>query len=240
VRQRQSGFTLLEMLVAVTVLSVLAVLVYGMLRIGMRSWEAGSERIASSDLTRIGWHYVHASLAAAASPPSRLPDDPGIHFIGSPDSLEFVSELPAWLGGGGLHALRLSLADSPDGRDGRLELEARPMIAYDDPDLDPAELPRAVLADDVGRLAFAYFGVDARGGGPAWLDTWSGRESLPLLVRMEVELADGSAWPVLVAHPRLGLDRQLAAAEGDDLQDPEEPFPQDEAGDRLQEFDDAP
>jgi hypothetical protein len=45
---------------------------------------------------------------------------------------------------------------------------------------------------------------------------------------------------VLVAHPRLGLDRQLAAAEGDDLQDPEEPFPQDEAGDRLQEVDDAP
>ena len=114
------------------------------------------------------------------------------------------------------------------------------MIAYDDPSLDPAALPRAVLADDVGRLAFAYFGVGERGGEPDWLESWSGRESLPLLVRMEVELADGSAWPVLVAHPRLGRERQFAADDTEDLSDPAEPLPDEEMDERLQEFDDAP
>lgn len=239
-RRRQSGFTLLEMLVAVTVLSVLAALVYGMLRIGVRSWEAGSERIAASDLTRIGWQYVHASLAASAAPPSRLPDDPGVHFMGAADSLEFVSELPAWLGGGGLHALRLSLVEGAGVRRDRLELEARPMIAYDDPDLEPAGLSRAVLAENVERLDFAYFGVDERGGEPEWLDNWSGRGSLPLLVRMEVELADGSAWPVLIAHPRLGQDRQFVAAEDGGVFDPDEPPVDDGEAPRPQEADGAP
>ena len=238
--RRQSGFTLLEMLVAVTVLSVLAALVYGMLRIGMRSWEAGSERIAASDLTRIGWQYVHASLTAAVSPPSLLPDDPGIHFLGAADSLEFVSELPAWLGGGGYHVLSLALTEEPGAHERRLELEARPLAGYDDADLDPAGLPRAVLADDVERLAFAYFGVGERGGEPDWLDSWAGRESLPLLVRMEVELADGSAWPLLVAHPRLGQDRQFVAVEDDAVFDPDEPPVDDREDLPPQESDGAP
>jgi general secretion pathway protein J len=237
--RRQSGFSLLEMLVAVTLLSVLAALVYGVLRLGMRTWEAGSERIAASDLTRIGWQFVHGTLGSAGSPPSRLPDDPGVHFIGSADSLEFVSELPAWLAGGGFHVLHLSLVDGSGSQDGRLEIEAIPWMAYDDPELDPAEVPRAVLAEDVEGLTFAYFGVGEQGGEATWLDNWSGRESLPQLVRMQVQLADGTAWPVLVAHPRLGQDRQFAGTGDGELFDPVELLEEAEPDERLQEFDDA-
>lgn len=243
-KRRQCGFTLLEMMVAVMVLSVLAVLVYGMLRIGMRAWESGVERVGESDLTRIGWQFVHGSLAAARSPPSRIPEDPGVHFIGSGEALEFVSELPAWLAPGGLYALQLGPLDAQSGQPGRLELLARPYVGYPDSGLDPEELPSAVLAEGVERLTFGYFGVPLQGGEPAWLDEWSGRDGLPILVRMEVSYADGSAWPALVVHPRLGIGRQFSESvdefAGEPLEEPLDGFDPDAPGQDPPEFDDAP
>ena len=239
-RRRQSGFTLLEMMVAVMVLTVLAVLVYGMLRIGMRAWETGMERVAESDLTRIGWQFVHGSLGAARSPPSRIPDDPGVHFIGSAEALEFVSELPAWLAAGGLYALQIGWVEERPGHAGRLELRARPYAGYADSQSDSDEHPRAVLAEDVEQVAFSYLGVPLQGGAPAWLDEWSGRDGLPILVRMDVSLADGTAWPALVVHPRLGIGRQFSEGSGDDLLEPVVQFEEEIPEQEPPGFDDAP
>ena len=40
-RLRQGGFTLLELLIAITLLGLILVLLFGGLRLGMRSWDAG-------------------------------------------------------------------------------------------------------------------------------------------------------------------------------------------------------
>jgi general secretion pathway protein J len=222
--RRQGGFTLLEILVAVMVLSVLAALVYGMLRLGMRSWEAATTRIEASELTRIGWTFVQSSLNDARSVPSRHEDDPGIHFFGAHDALEFVAELPAHLAPGGLYALRLYLDSGAGQGPARLQVEAVHFADYENRVQDE-ELPRAVLAEDVAALELAYYGASADSAESGWTDTWSGRETLPLLVRMQVALRDGTQWPVLIAHPRYGSAEQLEQGAAEAEWDPSQEQP---------------
>ena len=215
------GFTLLEMLVAISVLTVLVSLVYGMLRMGSRSWESSATRIEANETMRIGWTFVQRALNNAQTVPTKIPDSEGIHFIGGGDALEFVTDLPAYLGTGGLHAVGLGVEDDPDGEHKLLVLYRIPLGDYEaSSEGEPEQLQQAVLAENVEELIIEYYGVDSREDSDreqaAWTTEWQYQKSLPILVKLLVTLADGEAWPILVAHPHLGSGRQDDGGLSDD------------------------
>jgi general secretion pathway protein J len=233
---RARGFTLLEMLVALLVFAALATLVYGMLRIGSRAWESSNARIDQVDTMRIGWTFVHRALSNARRVPTAREEGVGIHFIGRPDALEFVADMPAYLGSGGLHAI--ALAVEPDAATGRRPLVLRRQLlndyAADVPD-DPDARQEAVLADDVAALQVHYFGRAVDDPEPRWHDTWLEQNALPVLTRVDVRPASGEAWPTLIAHSRFGPE---VVGEFDELEpdagdaaapDPREQEPADES-----------
>jgi general secretion pathway protein J len=202
-RRRDAGFTLLELLVSLMVFAVLAALVYGTVRMGSRSWQAGAERIDEADALRIGWSFVQGALAASRPVPAEDAEATGVLFRGATTAVEFVAELPAYLGTGGLHVLNLRLDRDAEGS-GRLVLRRTPF----DPGTgaaDPEAAGRAqevVLVEGVEALAIQYYGVAGDDEGPRWHAEWKQEEVLPTLVRADVALEGGGRWPVLAAHLR--------------------------------------
>jgi hypothetical protein len=59
-----------------------------------------------------------------------------------------------------------------------------------------------VLLEGIGQARFAYFGAPGEDELAAWHDAWGGEVALPMLVRMNVEFAQGDrrTWPDLVAQ----------------------------------------
>jgi general secretion pathway protein J len=204
------GFSLLELLVALIVFATLSALVYGTVRIGSRSWQAGTERIEETDAMRIGWRFVQRALNDARPEPSLIPDAAGVHFIGGPSAVEFIADLPAYLGAGGLHLLSLGLEE--DGQTGlwRLVLRRAPLRRPVETEQATPSLPPVqptVLAENVTGLVIRYYGtaVDSDGEvvGAGWQLQWQQQEDLPRLVMVMLEQRGGKHWPLLVAHPRL-------------------------------------
>ena len=242
---RARGFTLLELIVSLMVFAALSALVYGTVRIGSRSWQAGTARIDEADALRIGWSFVQRALTDSRAEPSLVPDVPGVHFLGGPTAVELVAELPAHLGVGGLHVLRLGLEDEVGAGVGQLVLRRAPLRPVGEADRGREEaqgVQETVLAEGVTGLAIRYYGalteIDGEGQGPAeggarrWHLQWQGQESLPELVTVMVHLEGGAHWPLLVAHPRLG-ERKAPADGAPSEPDPSATDATEEAGRRA-------
>lgn len=196
--RRQAGFTLLEMLLAIGLLVLLAGLAYSTLRTSVRSWEAADTQADREDALRVGWPFLHQTLAAARA--ERDPDERNaIRFNGDATQLSWVAELPAHFAAGGPRLLTLTTADDP--RRDRRQLVLRSGSL--DPDQVAVEdAQQAVLVDHLQEIVIQYYGADDDGA-PRWQSVWQQRRSLPQLVRIDIRPADAPAWPSLYAHPYL-------------------------------------
>jgi general secretion pathway protein J len=195
-----AGFTLLEVLVAVVLLGLLSVALFAAVRVGARGWWTAEQRSAATeDATTL--QDVLRRMIASAKPvfASADPADAAVAFDGTAQSLGLVGTLPDAIAPGLQGQQRLFLA--------RHDGAAMLMLAWrlDLPAADGGTLPEIIvpLLDHVSAVRFEYYGTSGAGSASGWTDTWSGRTTLPALVRLHVERDAGASgpWPDLVAAP---------------------------------------
>ena len=125
------------------------------------------------------------------------------YFIGEPQRMRFVADIPDYLGRGGpyLHDLKVA-GDAPAQR---LQL-ALTMLQNGAVLEEASAVPAETLVDTLDQVKFHYRGIDTESGAlGAWLDHWDDHERLPVLVRIEVREA-GKNWPpLLVMLPQVGM-----------------------------------
>ncbi len=200
-RRIQRGFTLIEMLAALSVASLLVGLVYGAVRIGQRSVSAMDAQVEQSDIMRIGWEFLHNALSRAMPMPNPEDDEDSTSFAGTTKVLTFVADMPAYVGPGGLMHITLGIDEAPS--KSQLVLTRQRYEPYEELS---AEQPvqRAVLIEDLDRLEIGYFGRLGDDDDASWHDEWIGFDALPNLVRIDVAPSGTKAWPRLVAQPSSG------------------------------------
>lgn len=217
---RQSGFTLVEMLVAISVSALLVSLVYGAVRLGQRSTSAMEDRLDQSEVMRIGWRFLHDAVRRARAHPDDQDDEDLSGFVGSTNALTFVADMPPYNGLGGL--MRISLESEETATGSQLVISRRPVFAH--PELvDDEDAQRAVLVDRLDELAIQYYGVAASDEPAAWHTEWEAMPTLPSLVSIRVTPNGAAAWPVLTA----GLWNAAATydPDGEPAADEEEELP---------------
>jgi len=178
---RDAGFTLLELLVALTLLALVIAAVPGLVRMAGRSIQIAGE------LTRS--HADVAALDAIADKlsearPLTIQQDDGsrrIQFWGTEDSVRFVA--PGVVGdSGGLLTYELGLTQNRAGQ---------PVLALTRVPFTPDESDGQPSGGDVRmpmpatrRLAFRYYGPQGDDATPTWSDRWEQTTSLPQLVEI--------------------------------------------------------
>lgn len=206
--RRAGGFTLVELLIVMTLFGMMSVALFGGLRFGTRAWEAGATRGEMLSQTEIVQGLIRRQLGEVILPTARGEQDlEPITFAGDADSLEFSSYFPAHRGVGGRNHFRLALL--PDGEHLRLDLAWRLYRAdgslYVDPnqedDGEPGE--ERSLLEDIESAEFRYFGSEDPDREPEWRDSWDFEEQLPELVALKIVFGPGDRryWPELVVAP---------------------------------------
>ena len=194
---RRRGFTLLEMLIAVTLLALLVALAYGTLRTAVRAMRSGEALITRTDRLRTTQEFLRRQLSHAMPLAFERLEDTGENrvFVAGPDELRFVAPMPGHLSRGGPHVQWLAL----DGD--ALLFDHAQLNGYDPADPKAGNKREPVVLLEGNRDArFEFRELDPETGELGeWESDWDDPQRLPLLVRLAVEFDEDSRqhWPDL-------------------------------------------
>ncbi len=93
-RNANKGFTLLELLISLTILGVIVVIIFGAFRIGIRAWEKGEKDVESRQRQRIVLDLIKRQLASICLSEVKDASQQPLLLKGDNKSIEFVSHIP--------------------------------------------------------------------------------------------------------------------------------------------------
>ena len=219
IRTAPNGFTLVEMLVALVISALLAVVVFGALNVAMRSSQSMSRIQQESGRAFTIQHSLRRILSSARN--ERIRDLNGVQqsaFRGSEREIIFVAPLTQITDSNRLFWLKLSVETSPSGEQ-QLVLKHRqfqPINEDDQPEplqrnqLDWEELllefdlnsATEVLYTSPGdEFRFEYQAVDDTNN-TQWLDEWVEERDLPVMIRIHFNGEYSADWPDLMVAPK--------------------------------------
>lgn len=182
-RDTQSGFSLVEMMVATALFGFLSAMTLGGLHIGTRVMETGAKRIESNARTHSGYDFLRREIGGAQP----------VAFDGGPDRLSFITLASPYRPAVGYQ--QITLTPEP----GRLVATWRAYTREGGAGDAPRE---SVLLDNV-TAEFSYFGTIEGERAPRWHRAWRGKAP-PALVGIALFHPDGRMAPGLMIAPRLG------------------------------------
>jgi general secretion pathway protein J len=192
------GFTLVEILVAMVLLAVLLATAFGTLGGATRAVAGGEALVeeinrirVTQELLRMQWSRA-LPLAFAHDEREGLP----LLFEGDAEHVRFVAQMPGHLGEGGPQVQLVELSRGRNGLD--LVFKHLPLNPIDEfATTDDEE--GIVLLSGLRSGAFRFRGYDENGELGEWMDAWDTPHVPPLMVELDLELAEDSrvSWPRL-------------------------------------------
>ncbi|TAN70870.1 MAG: prepilin-type N-terminal cleavage/methylation domain-containing protein [Methylobacter sp.] len=214
------GFTLIEVLIAMTLLSIMVVLLFSSLTICAKSWEQGEDKIAEVNEVAVVYNFFQRHLSSATplwndftdkdgvSAASRSeigmatePDNRAFSFQGKKQFLQFVSTFPASAARSGMQLFTIQLQQQDNEQ--VIKVTLTPFFPVTEGEAWRTE--EAVLLKHVSDFTLAYFGPDDTGES-SWQDEWLEKEVQPQLVKINIGTTNGVFWPEMI------IDLKVAGA----------------------------
>ncbi len=199
VGKRAEGFTLIEMLVSVTLIMMIAVCLWAVMRICISTWKRGTESMDENQRHRATFDLVQKQMASISNLIPTLDLQTGAGqapvFLGSPTTVQFISLCPLrFRDNPGLTSVTYEIVPSDNGEYALVEHESRYLGG--DPTLaagyeDTSE-PATTIFDHLTSASFEYFDPGNGSIPSQWVTDWSAQEkaSLPIAISMTVDARD--------------------------------------------------
>jgi general secretion pathway protein J len=208
------GFTLVELLLAITLMSILLGLTYTGLRAATRSSERGEVLLAAGAELRASHQFIRRQLNQMLPLPFALAggnDEIRVVFEGDSQHIQYVAPMPGYLGTGGPQVQLVELAQGNDG-DVVIQFSHALLQGFEQDrlfDRDPV-----ILLERVNSAAFEFLGRDEEGELTGWTSSWDQQDVLPVAVRLDLEFVEGLnlRWPALLAGVKVDEQAVLGGA----------------------------
>jgi general secretion pathway protein J len=214
----RGGFTLVELLLALSLMSMLLALAYGGLRASTRAADRGQTILQDSGRIRMAHQFVRKQLNQMMPLVFAESEDRTERsvFLGSADRIRFVAPMPGYLGFGGPQVQELAIVQGDDS----LELVlSHALLQGFEEELLFERLPISLL-DKIEHAQFSFLGRDENGELMGWTTSWTETATLPESVALEVEFVEDVyiRWPLLTASVRVDESAlsELAGAQSAD------------------------
>lgn len=177
-----AGFTLLEVVLALTLFAILGAILHGAYSLGHRAMEKthvvfDRNQKFRSVIDLLG-SYIRSSHPYRASP-----QDPVVFYTGEETQVEFISAFSMGQGGRGMAKVRI-YAEGGEGDGQIIRLQEEIPVRIKQESETPAISNTLVLRERVSGFRLAY--LDGQDNRENWLERWdqSERQGLPRAVRL--------------------------------------------------------
>lgn len=202
--RKSAGFTLVELLLAITLMSILLGLTYTGLRAASRSSQRGEIMLAAGGEMRASHQFIRRQLNQMLPLSFAVAGDreeTRIVFLGDAGSIQYVASMPGYLGSGGPQVQLIELAGGAD--NGVLQFSHALLQGYAEEHMLDRE--PVIMLEDVKSGGFEFLGLDEDGQPTGWTTSWDQTDKLPVAVRLNVEFSGDNhiQWPELLAGVRI-------------------------------------
>ncbi|MGH6871415.1 MAG: PulJ/GspJ family protein [Rhizomicrobium sp.] len=193
---KEAGFTLLELLVAMTLMALLSLVLFGGFRFGTRAWDRAETSTAGANQIRRAQDTIGNALSRAY-PEMDISDPKNPHIVFSGEAQAVIFLAPDRARDGALAVTALTW------RGDALVLTTTPELAR-----NPRRQTKSItLLDHVLSFDLAYFGPPGLNDPPRWNSSWHDRGRLPRLVRIRATLDRVRPnWTEMIVAPRIAAD----------------------------------
>jgi prepilin-type N-terminal cleavage/methylation domain-containing protein len=194
----ESGFTLLEMIIAVTLVAMMALTLWAVFRISIRSWSRGTAFIDTNQHHRSITDLVRKQLASTFG--IFAPGDPEkgyaptLVFSGAEDSIRFISinslhfqESP------GLTLVQYEVDRDSNGDFSLIEKESRYLGQLPDPEIFVGQSKPTTIFSNLTSCIFEYFDPGSREIPSQWVRDWDGRSLRRLPAAISITMSSRDA-----------------------------------------------
>ena len=200
---RSAGFTLLEIMVAMLLLTVIVTSSVSLLFTNIRSWD-GLVNDSEAALTESLIHDRLTHLLSHVSPMVwKSGGERNLAFAGERDRVHFISRAPQQFRSGELFEYLLAQEYDADNQ-ANLVLYYAPYYPGQLEFRLPEKGTRRTLITDTGGITLSYLGQQEAGRQADWWERWeSGATDLPLMVRLDMASAGDGDETYSLTVPRI-------------------------------------
>lgn len=174
-KKNNAGMTLIELLITLTVLSVISLAIYASLNSGLKIWKRINQQMAHEDLDIFFDRFGHDLRNCARFM--------GLTFTGTQERVEFPTILPSPRLGGDVIG-RVSYSYDPQSKTlTRIQQDFSQIYSGE-------ESSKIQPIPDLGSVKFRYYVYDKQTEEYSWREDFL-EEDFPLAVRIELESGDG-------------------------------------------------
>lgn len=196
-----AGFTLIEVLVSLSLLAFALALTFGTLRGATGSSERAEQVAQRDERLRAVQGFLRRQLEMALPIAFEFDQSSGeaTLFRASSSKVEFVANMPGYLSRGGPYLQTLSLVHGEHG----LQLQFSSQLLTTEGALKDERAPE-VLLDGIREARFYVRGLDENARPGEWQGSWAQTSQLPPMIKLDVRFEDGHKhWPDLIVPLRL-------------------------------------
>jgi prepilin-type N-terminal cleavage/methylation domain-containing protein len=198
-RLESRGFTLIEVVLALSIFALLGTILYGAFALSHSAVEK-SQRAASQSQTLRSTADLLASYIRSAYPYRGSVQEQAVFFEGEIDNLTLISAYSHGMGGRGMARIQIASEEDDSGR-AALHLEETTPVRVSGED-GGGQTHRLILRQRIADFQLAY--LDGQAAEETWEERWDGAERriLPRAIRMSFVEESGNqvqwVFPVMI------------------------------------------
>ncbi len=206
------GFTLLELVISISLIGIIVLIVTGAMRLGTRAIESSEKKIAVLERTRSSLNIIDAQIQSYIPLVYVEDGEKRYYFKGDRESLQFSTNYSIWGGEKGYVIATYTVKSLDDGKQAIFASETV---------VGRRNRVETMLTNPCDRVYFDFYAKDPLEERGEWVDEWTDNISLPgadranIPEKVRIHLIDGADDFDLVVPVRVKMSAaDLAAAGG--------------------------